>query len=175
VEGRLNCGPISPIEAVWFVPNEKRKDRCRLLCRIRPNRAAVLSLKQDQAGMIGSVFGEPPRPLTAQMFAACLRAWRITLDAAVLVKRRRWGIEGALVAHSGRRRASICVEGSAALAVAAAAGRPVLIANVLGEKLYLRGESGRALDFSGTMGRKATASPMPVVSWTAVVRRSKAK
>ena len=103
--------------------------------------------------MIGSVLGEPPRPMTAQMFAACLRAWRITLDAAVLVKRRRWGVEGALLVHSGRRRASICVEGSTALAIAATAGRPVLITNVLAEKLYVRGESGRALSFSGTMRR----------------------
>ena len=180
VEGRLDCGPTAPVEAVWFVPDEKRTRRCRLLCLIRPNRAAMLSLREGQAMMIGSVLGEPPRPMTAQTFAACLRACRITLDAAVLVKRRRWGVEGALLVHSGRRRASICLEGSAALAIAATAGRPVLITNVLAEKLYVRGESGRALSFSGTMrrlsmGRNVAASPLPAMRRRKVIRRSKAK
>ena len=140
VEQVLECGPVAPIVRVSWAPEQKKPRRSYLICEVAPKRVAVLSLRWEEAWMIGSVVGEPPRPMTAQTFAALARAARIKLDAAALLKRRRWGIEAALIARKGKRREVISIEGPAAVAVAFASNCPILITEALAEKLRLRGK-----------------------------------
>ncbi|GAH36296.1 unnamed protein product [marine sediment metagenome] len=61
----------------------------------------------------------------------------------MLTKRGRRGIEGALVVSADGRREVVAMTGAGALAVGMAAQRPILVAESLALKLYVRGRSGR--------------------------------
>ena len=86
--------------------------------------------------ILGCALHQPriPRPLTAHVAHAILKAANIKLDAAILSHQRKGRVIGALVAHRGRKCAAALLDDMAALAMAVCAGCPVLIDDALAEK-----------------------------------------
>ncbi len=73
----------------------------------------------------------------------------VEMDAAVLLRQEGEDLVAALVGSLDGRRASVHVNGLDALSLALLADRPLLIAEALAEKLYVRGKSGRPLTMRG--------------------------
>ena len=158
----LNRGPLLRIETVSRLLS-KDGDKQLLLLEVEQDRAAAWSLKSSQRGLVDAGFlVKPPRPMTPNTVHNILNSAGIKLEAAVLLRRRRRGIEGTLVARNDGQRRTVSVEGAAALSIAAAKC-PLLITESLAEKLYLRGKAGkpRAPGSAERKLRPNWASPPP--------------
>ena len=81
----------------------------------------------------------------AQATLDLFRQLGIAMEAAVLLRQEGEDLVAALVGSLKGRRASALVNGLDAVSLALAANRPLLIAESLAEKLYVRGKSGRPL------------------------------
>ncbi len=156
IEQELDCGDLARIGRIAWRKG-KSKGSGHVICEISPKLAVMLPLKPEKAQIIGAAVNEAPRPMTPQVFAAALGAAGITLDAAVWLRRRRWGIDAALVAHKGKRREAIAVEGPAAMAVAFVSGRPIFITKALAEKLPAGGKGSKSPEVLKPAGRFPSA------------------
>ena len=148
VTAQSDTGPLLGIRAARRVVASGRH---HVVLETSGNRAAMIRVPKGEADLVWQGFvpfadRQPEVPLTVHQV---LDAAGCKLRAVVLLKRGRRGIEGALATGSGRRPELSAVRGLHGLAVALAAGRPVLIAESLAEKLYVRGKSGRPLSPAG--------------------------
>jgi RNA polymerase sigma-70 factor (ECF subfamily) len=123
------------------------ENRQRLLLGIEHDSAAVLDLDPMDFANIDRALQQfrTPRPLTNDTFCNVLRAAAIQIEAAVLTKRGRQGFEAALIASRVGQRQAILLDGPAALAIAFAAKRPVLIAETLAQRFTFRDKTGKAV------------------------------
>ena len=158
LERRLEWGPLVRIEGV-LLPFADAKNKSWLVLEVEGRRAAALRLNGPELSLIlrASPGSRPQRPMTPQTARNLLRATGIKLEAAVLTKRSRSGIEGSLAVSRDGRQEAVPIAGAAAVAVALTAKRPILITESLAEKLYVRGKSGRPLTPRGAK-TKLTAS-----------------
>ena len=79
------------------------------------------------------------------------------MEAAVLLRQEGENLVAALVGSLNGRRASALVNGLDAVSLALTGSRPLLMAEDLAEKLYVRGKNGRPLTMRGAK-RKLRAS-----------------
>ena len=101
--------------------------------------------------------GDVRQPETPLALRNVLDVTRIRIDAVILTSRARRGNEGVLVISRNGKRQSVAMSGGAAVALALAAERPVLIAESLAEKLYVRGKSGKPLSPRGAKRKLSSA------------------
>jgi RNA polymerase sigma-70 factor (ECF subfamily) len=134
------------------------ENRQRLILGTELDSAAVLELDPMDFGNIDRALQQfrAPRPMTNESFCNVLRAASIQIEAVVLNKGGRNGIEAALVASRDGRREAIMLDGPAALSIAFEARRPVLIAETLAERLYLKDKTGEPLSTKAVIRRLCT-------------------
>lgn len=150
------CGR-GPLVRVVMAASRYREEASsqHLVLGTAQNRAAVLELPMmDFANIDRPLRGfSTPRPLTNDTFCNILRAASIRIESAILTRRSRGRIEAALMADRDGRHEAIALDGAAALSIAFTAKRPVLIAERLAERFYLRGRSGEPLSTKAVIGR----------------------
>ena len=84
-----------------------------------------------------------------QSVAALFAALQIEVDAVVLSEGPGDSVAACLCARRGRREAQVTVDATDGLALALRVGRPLLVTQPLGEKLLLRGKTGKPLTITG--------------------------
>jgi len=109
-------------------------------------RAMALRLTRAQKRLTLFLIRENfPRPMTNALIYDVICAAGLKLEASVLHKRGRRGVEASLIVGDGTRREAIPVTGAEGIAIAFAGKCPILLTEALGEKLYVRDEEGRSL------------------------------
>jgi bifunctional DNase/RNase len=142
----LGSGPLLRVRSTTCRVREKRPTSW-LMLELKQGRAAAVRVKTMEALRIQTaVRGEQlPRPMTHNTFCNLLDQAGVVIDAVVLLRRTRSGIEAVLVARKGEQQEPIRIAGPAAFTVARAAKCPILITESLAEKLCVRGKSGKPL------------------------------
>jgi RNA polymerase sigma factor (sigma-70 family) len=141
LEEEMGRGPLVAVEGGMRIrPNSKKAhwDSIeRILLTLEGGLRVRLTLDPMGAYLIMCVFLMRGMgfPFAAQMAAETLAGVGIRVQAAVLLKRQRGGIEGALVLSKGPRRETIPMAGAVAMAIALASKSPVLIAKSLARAL----------------------------------------
>ena len=157
----LGAGPLLAVEMVFHsVPSGRGR---RVMLGTEGNRAGVLPVSQLQCPDLDVALSlvRPIRPLTPHAVASILKAAGLGMEGAVLVKRTRAGIEGALVLRKGRRLEPISIDGFAAIRLAAAAECPLFITESFAEKIFYRGKTGRPLAPKTVRERLAKGAEKP--------------
>jgi RNA polymerase sigma factor (sigma-70 family) len=131
------------------------ENRQRLILGTDQDSAAVLELDPfDFANIDRALQGfRTPRPMTNDTFCSVLRAASIQIEAAVLTKGGRKGIEAALIARRDGQREATSLDGPAALSIAFAARRPVLIAETLAKRFSFKDKTGKAVSTHAVIRR----------------------
>ncbi len=126
LEHWLNTGPLSPINKGLMTWDKKKGGRMVLKQKSRKN--IFVQLEENDFAMLNNAIQQipMPRPLTLDSFCTVLKTAKINLDAVVLTKLRRTGLQAILVMNNGERQEKIDMDGLAALAVAFRTKNPVL-------------------------------------------------
>ena len=161
VEGlseRLECGALLPVESLEHL-DRRPEARSRLSGRRRMvsswlvlslpgNRGARMRLGLAGSHLVkmvksGAAGGRRPGP--AHVALTVLTELGIEFGAAALLRRRRPGVEAAVVLRRDGREVTLPADGAVAVALALAAEGPLLMTEGLAEKLYVLGKNGRPI------------------------------
>jgi len=158
LERTMACGPLLPLRGVALItkllrpiPKGRRvpRDLLRhlLMLDVAEKGAAALRLDQQEGALVAMVerAAHVREPDTPAALLGVLGGAGIDIDAAVLERRTRAGIKGFLAVSRRGRHGTISIAGGAAVAMALAADKPILVTETLAEKLYIRGKNGRPL------------------------------
>jgi len=165
VEQLVGRRPLLHVEAVTALQQRREvpaeDDRCvgepegQLVLEVAGTRAAAMHLEWQQASLLRMVQHRDAarQPQTPLALYSILDDAGIKLVAAVLTEQGPQGVEGALAVSRGGDQQSVTIAGGAAVAMALAGERPILITEALAEKLYVRGKSGKPLTPKGALRR----------------------
>ncbi len=95
----------------------------------------TIGVTRSEIHLLSMAHSKNIRPGSGQTFAAIAKAASLKIEAVVLEKRTRKGVEGFVIATDGKRREAIPIQGSAALAVAIRTKAPICVAEELAKKL----------------------------------------
>ena len=156
----LGCGALLSVERMLNVC-KREETKPTLFLDTEEGRAAATPLHKLEPYFIQYALAPSsfPRPLTHTTVSNVLRATDVKLDAVVLLKRTRSGIDAAFVVSADGKQAVIPVDAAPGIAVAVVSKSPVLITQTLAEKLYVRGKSGRPLTLRGAMHKLRKGGP----------------
>jgi len=149
----LDCGPLLFVLRRPRTVTQKDTSNRWLALEIEPGCAAAVKLTERMLRIFTQALAQPrtDRPLTPKAASDILDCANIKLDAVVLLKRTRSGINAVLAASADGKQAVIPIDAVAGISVATVAKSPILITETLAEKLYVRGKSGRPLTLRGAI------------------------
>ncbi|MCX7017087.1 MAG: DUF151 domain-containing protein [Candidatus Sumerlaeota bacterium] len=139
MEQWLGCGKLLQAKRLSR-PEAKKKEPWLHLEMGRGGDAAMRLTREDRVlfdkGTLTTLY---PRPTASQAVMALLEAAGVQVEAAALLKGGHTRVEGAVILRSGERREAIALDGFAAIRLACAARRPLLVAESLAARLIRSG------------------------------------